>query len=305
MTDNRIPSFPIADLLETLGARPGKYKNTYHSPFRKDRDASLHIDPDRNIWYDHGAGVGGGNIDLVMHCKGCTASEAAEFILSLAAPPERSMRSQGASYSGVGAPRISHSAPNRIVRVRYVHSIHLLDYCESRGIPSSLAARYCREITLRGKTAGRTYESLGFLNNSGGYALKSANGFKSTTKAGVTTIDIRGDFTDCPSADVVSVFEGFFDFLSWLACHSLVVPTTDVLVLNSVANLPRGLSYLRMHRSIICCLDNDNAGRTALDTLRGLRLEIGDPDITDGSFFYQGYKDVNEWWVAMNRGNNQ
>jgi len=305
MADNRISSFPIADLLSALGARPGRSKNSYHSPFREDKDASLHIDPDQNIWYDHGAGIGGGNIDLVMRCKGCTAGEAAEFILSLEAGSGRKAQAVKAGYTGTGAPRISHSAPNRIVRVRYVQSAHLKEYCKSRGIPPHLVSRYCREITLRGKTAERTYESLGFLNNSGGYALKAPSGFKSTTKAGVTTIDTHGDFTDRPSADVVSVFEGFFDFLSWLACHSLVVPTTDVLVLNSVANLPRGLSYLRMHRSIICCLDNDNAGRTALDTLRGLQLEIGDPDITDGSFFYQGYKDVNEWWVALNRENNQ
>lgn len=299
MADNRIPSFPIADLLSALGARPGRSKNSYHSPFREDKDASLHIDPDQNIWYDHGAGIGGGNIDLVMRCKGCTACEAAEFILSLTTTPERSVTALTSSYSGNGAPRISHSAPNRIVKVRYVHSIHLFDYCESRGIPSSLAARYCREITLRGKTAGRTYESLGFLNNSGGYALKSATGFKSTTKAGVTTIDIHGDFMDRPSSGIVTVFEGFFDFLSWLACHSLVVPTTDVLVLNSVANLSRGLSYLRLHQQVICCLDRDDAGRKALEDLRKL---LPDSDLEDGSGIYEGYKDLNEWWVGSKSG---
>ena len=54
MADNRISSFPIAELLKALNARPGTRKNTYHSPFREDKDASLHIDPLRNLWYDHG-----------------------------------------------------------------------------------------------------------------------------------------------------------------------------------------------------------------------------------------------------------
>ena len=244
----------------------------------------------------------GGNVDLVMRCKDCTAAEAAQYIHSL--PPPAPPRSGTPLPAGGGTPRLARTSLNRIVRVQYLHTSYFFDYFRERGISAPLAARYCREVTLRGKPLGRTYDNIGFLNNSGGYALKSPTGFKSTTKAGVTTIDIRGDFTDCPSSGIVTVFEGFFDFLSWLACRKLVVPTTDVLVLNSVANLRRALPYLRRHRSIICCLDNDEAGRSALDALRGLRLELGDPDITDGSFFYQGYKDVNEWWVAMKRGNN-
>ena len=47
MADNRLSSFPIAQLLAALGARPGKHKDTYHSPFREDKEASLHVDPDR------------------------------------------------------------------------------------------------------------------------------------------------------------------------------------------------------------------------------------------------------------------
>lgn len=298
MADNRIPSFPIAELLSALGARPGRYRNSFHSPFREDKDASLHIDPDQNIWYDHGAGVGGGNIDLVMRCKGCTAGEAAKFILSLEAGAGKSTTALAARYSGAGAPRISHSAPNRIVRVQYLHSAHLLAYCQSRGIPSHLASRYCREVTLRGKTAGRTYENIGFLNNSGGYALKAPTGFKSTTKAGVTTIDTHGDFTDRPSDDVVSVFEGFFDFLSWLACFGIQVPSSDALVLNSVANLTRGLPYLQQHRQVICCLDRDPAGRKALEDIRAA---LDGATVEDGSAIYEGFKDLNEWWVAAHK----
>ena len=309
MADNLLSSFPITDLLSALGARPGRSRNTYHSPFREDCNASLHIDLDRNIWYDHGMGVGGGNVDLVMRCHGCTAREAAEYILALAAAgPMAGSCSPSGDNSGTASVDDSVETPgnkskkqleSRILMVRELRSLYLLDYVASRGIPPSIASHYCKEVILRGKTNGHTYEHIGFPNNSGGYALKSPSGFKSTTKAGVSTIDTSGEFSERATSNTVSVFEGFFDFLSWLASRNQIAPTTDVLVLNSVTNLRRALPYLRSHVSIFCCLDNDDSGRTALDTLRSLRLELGDPTITDGSFFYQRYKDVNEWWVAM------
>lgn len=296
MADQRITSFPISELLKALGARKGPRRHFYHSPYREDKDASLHIDPDRNIWYDHGTGEGGGNVGLVMKCKGCTAKAAAEYILSLSAGNAVSRIKSLAAPTGV--PRISHSAPNRIVRVRYLQSPYLMDYLLSRGIPAPLAARYCREVTLRGKTAGRTYDHIGFPNNSGGYALKAPSGFKSTTKGGITTIDTHGDFTDRPSSPVVSVFEGFMDFLSWLASFGILVPTSDVLVLNSVANLSRAIPYLRRHGRVICCLDNDDAGRLAVEKLH---KELYDSADIGCASFYEDYKDVNEWWMAIQK----
>ena len=58
------------------------------------------------------------------------------------------------------------------------------------------------------------------------------------------------------------------------------------------------MPYLRLHKTIICCLDNDEAGCAALETIRSVRIELGNPTIIDGSLFYYGYKDVNEWWMA-------
>lgn len=322
MADNLLSSFPITELLSALGARPGRSRNTYHSPFREDANASLCIDPERNIWYDHGAGAGGGNIDLVMRCRGCTAREAAEYILSLkpcgSDSSYGSSRSNG-SYGGSGSRGSSvgsHSSSDcdskgssgsgkpknpqvsRILMVRELRSPFLLEYAESRGIPSALAARYCKEVVLRGKTYGHAYDHIGFPNNVGGFALKAPSGFKCTTKGGITTIDAGGRFSELPTSESVTVFEGFFDFLSWLASRKNEVPTTDVVVLNSVTNLGRALAYLKEHRTIICCLDRDAAGVAALETLRGFRHELGNPVIIDGSLFYDGYKDVNEWWVG-------
>ena len=93
-----------------LDARPGRHKDTFHSPFREDKEASLHIDPDRNIWYDHGAGEGGGNVDLVMRCRGCSAREAAEYILSL--PQAGAMQCRA---SEIDRPSRAESLSSRII----------------------------------------------------------------------------------------------------------------------------------------------------------------------------------------------
>lgn len=69
----------------------------------------------------------------------------------------------------------------------------------------------------------------------------------------------------------------------------------------AVSHPGRSLTYLKKHSTIICCLDNDVAGRTALETLRTYKHELRNPAIVDGSLFYYGYKDVNEWWMAMKR----
>ena len=299
MADSPISSFPIANLLLALGARPGKHKNTWHSPFREDKEASLHIDPDRNIWFDHGAGFGGGNIDLVMKCRFCTAHEAAEYILSL--PVSEKMLYPSSEGDGPGKQK---PKADRVLLVRELQCRYLLDYVASRGIQTNLASRYCKEVVIRGRSLRKTYDVLGFPNNAGGYALKSPTGFKSTTKSGITTIDTMGEFSDKVTSVAVTVFEGVFDFLSWLASERSVAPSTDVVVLNSVANVRRAFPYMCLHRTIYCCLDNDDAGRAALETIKSLCKDINDSKVIDGSLFYEGYNDVNDWWVAMKAARN-
>lgn len=296
MADNQLSSFPIAQLLMALGACPGRHKDTFHSPFREDKEASLHIDPDRNIWYDHGAGEGGGNVDLVMRCRGCSAREAAEYILSL---PQAGAIQYPASE--IDRPSRAESLSSRILLVVELQRPYLLDYLAQRKIPLRIARWYCKEVIIRSKNSCKTFENIGFPNNVGGYALKSPNGFKSTTKGYITTIDTEGEFTKKITSGTVTVFEGFFDFLSWLASEKRMYPTTDVVVLNSVAHVGLAVSYLRLHNLIICCLDNDDAGRKAVDAIRAIPTGGHEFRVVDGSPFYEGYNDVNDWWVAMNK----
>ena len=280
MFENPLFNFPIESVLEALGCKKGG-KDMYFSPFREEKTASLHVDRVKNVWYDHGASVGGTNVQLVMLAKNCSVKEAYRFIAGLdptVVPPE--------------AAKISCTTGSNVIRaVRDIQSDYLLNYFESRKIPEDLAKKYCKEIIIRNKQRHQTFTLIGFENNAGGYALKSPSGYKSSTAAGITTINNKGVRTDIPSAQSVLVFEGFFDFLSWQVMQSSLCPSCDVVVLNSVSNLTRASDYLRLHDKIICFLDNDMAGQKAFATIKTM---LPGKQITDMSHLYQKHKDINE-----------
>ena len=279
MFENPFYNFPIESVLESLGCKKGG-RDMYFSPFREETSASLHIDRSKNLWYDHGAGMGGTNVQLVMLARKCSMQEAYRFIARLdpTLVPEEAIKSRA-------------SGTNAIRAVRDIKSDYLLNYFESRKIPEELARKYCREIIMRNQQRNQTFTLIGFENNAGGYALKSPSGYKSSTAAGITTINNKGVRTDIPSAQSVLVFEGFFDFLSWQVMQSSLCPSCDVVVLNSVSNLNRASDYLRLHDKIICFLDNDMAGQKAFASIKTI---LPDKQIADMSHLYQKHKDLNE-----------
>lgn len=280
MFENPLYNYPIDRILEALGCRKGG-KDMYFSPLREETEASLHIDRAKNLWFDHGAGMGGTNVQLVMMARKCSMKDAHRFIATLdptlTAPMEKKAKESESS--------------NDIKTVRNLRNPYLLNYLESRKIPADLAKRYCKEVIIRNNDKGQTYTLIGFENNAGGYALKSPSGFKSTTKAGITTINTDGSRTVVPSTPSVLVFEGFFDFLSWQVLQSSKTPSCDVVVLNSVNNLVRATDYLKLHDRIICFLDNDIAGQKACASIKST---ISGKEIFDMSHLYQHHKDLNE-----------
>ena len=279
MFENPFYNFPIESVLESLGCKKGG-RDMYFSPFREETSASLHIDRSKNLWYDHGAGMGGTNVQLVMLARKCSMQEAYRFIARLdpTLVPEEAIKSRA-------------SGTNAIRAVRDIKSDYLLNYFELRKIPEELARKYCREIIMRNQQRNQTFTLIGFENNAGGYALKSPSGYKSSTAAGITTINNKGVRTDIPSAQSVLVFEGFFDFLSWQVMQSSLCPSCDVVVLNSVSNLNRASDYLRLHDKIICFLDNDMAGQKAFSSIKTM---LPDKQIADMSHLYQNHKDLSE-----------
>jgi len=74
-----------------------------------------------------------------------------------------------------------------------------------------LEEKYCSEIIFR--TYDKTNIALGFKNDSGGYELRNEFFKGSNTPTDVTTFKNK--------AEKVVVFEGFFDFLSFISLLSI------------------------------------------------------------------------------------
>lgn len=295
-----IKTIPIADYLNSLGIKPIKqYRGyaLYYAPYRDDHNASLKVDFIRNLWYDFGLCKGGSIIDLVMLMKGCGIREA---IAELTGEATSSFHSQTITH-----PRIEENSANLPRKTRRILSIseelplHLQQYLqEKRGIASELAKPYLRGIIY---TIGeRTYTAIGFPNQAGGYELRDDKAFKGTIAP--KDISVVGGINDSTSEPpTYNLFEGFIDFLSYLTMKGKEA-TPASIVLNSVGNIRKAIAYLREHHisEVRAFLDNDEAGRQALQSLKlaGLRVE-------DMSQHYAGYKDLNEWLSAERKSQKQ
>ena len=160
----------------------------------------------------------------------------------------------------------------------------LLDYLGTRGIPSDIASRECVEVHYRMR--GKWYIAVGFKNRKGGLEIrnpyfKGAGSPKDITHVSHNAVDRR--------QSSVLVFEGFMDYLSYLALKKgQAVP--DCVVLISVAILPKAVDFLRSDGQVCCFLDNDEAGRKAVEDI-GRQCE----KVIDKAVHYLPHKDLNEF----------
>ena len=166
---------------------------------------------------------------------------------------------------------------------------HLQEYLtKERCIDLEKATPFLKCISY--EVRGRRHETIGFANSSGGYELRDNKIFKGT----IAPKDITPIFED--RAQPVCLFEGFMDFLSFLSMKEEV--NNRCLVMNSVSNIGRSISYLNNHQvsSIRTFLDNNDAGRRATQELirAGFKVE-------DMSVHYGNFKDLNEYHISRVR----
>lgn len=86
------------------------------------------------------------------------------------------------------------------------------------------------------------------------------------------------------------LFEGFMDYLSFLTIQKQQNAPVDVIVLNSLTNLPKIKNTFTAYKGIFTFFDNDQAGKKAV-----LELQSICNNVNDLSYFYFGYKDLNEY----------
>ena len=248
----------------------------YCSPLRNESTPSFKVNTERNQWYDFGTGEHGDIIDLVRALQHCSMNEAIELLIG-----SKQIVHQDFSFGGE---RKTSKHKLEIISVQSLTNPYLLRYIAERGIPLSIANRFCSEI--RYNNTNRTYYAIGFANDVGGWEIRSPYFKGCIAPKAITTIS--------KGTDVLQIFEGFMDFLSWQTLNPS--STCDTIVLNSLALLPRIQEKIKSYKQVESFLDNDDAGRKSFEVLKHFC-----PSIIDGSVRYRTHKDINEWLVAQSK----
>lgn len=288
---SRIKRYPIVEYLERKGIKPVRKTPTYvmyRSPLREETHPSFKVDTEKNLWIDYGEGRGGSIIDLCMRMEGCTLSEAIRR-LGQNAPDNGTYNFLNDFVPNNPQPAMVVNGARRLIEISDTLPPHLQDYLtKERCIDLEKAMPFLKCISY--EVRGRHYQAIGFANLSGGYELRDDKTFKGT----IAPKDITPIFTD--RAEPVCIFEGFMDFLSFLSMKEEV--TNHYLVMNSVSNVARTIRYLndRHLTHIRAFLDNDEAGRRAVQDFIKAGFHVENMNI-----HYKDFKDLNGFHVSRVR----
>ena len=279
MEIQHIKQIAITDYLQQQGYAPARVQGFhywYYSPLRNERAPSFKVNTERNQWYDFGSGEHGDIIDLVCTLHRCSISEAIQHLCGT-----KQVAHQEFSFGGK---RKFSERKLEILSAQPLSNPNLLRYLAVRAIPLSVAKAYCSEVLFRNMK--RTYYAIGFANDALGWEIRNMYFKGCIAPKAITTIKRE--------SDRLQIFEGFMDFLSWQVLNPS--STSDAIVLNSLALLPRIKEQIAGYREVESFLDNDDAGRKSFAVLKQIF-----PQIVDGATRYQAHKDLNEWLVAQSK----
>lgn len=272
----------MVNYLSSLGHEPSRIRNNdywYLSPLREEKTPSFKINRKLNRWYDHGWGKGGNLIDFGIEYHRCTIGELLD-----------SLSSNFSLQQPVIHPAKPEDETEHKIKVLgdfSLSSYPLLRYLEHRHIPIEIAGKYCREI--RYELNNKTYYSIGFKNDSGGFEIRNPYFKASSSPKDITTIK--------NGSNEVIVFEGFTDFLSFKTIHkNLPENSQDFVVLNSVSFFERPRPFMEEHQAIRLYLDRDTTGQNF--SQRALSMSN---KYSDESSLYKNHKDLNDWMVNFGK----
>lgn len=287
---SKLKQYPITDFLGSIGIFPESRSGQdfiYSSPLRQDSKPSFSVNPAKNIFYDYGnESDKGGVIDLVMKYHKISFPDACDLVESMDGK-EKDSSVNPPFFSCRPSPTNEpvSSASNVIISVGDLQHHALIRYVESRKISFQTAFTYLREIHYQ-NAKGRFF-GVGYQTDNGSYVVRNEK-MKNPINLGKASIKT----VVLPNSKAVIVFEGMFDFLSAVECFKRP-PIYTAIILNSVNNLSQAMSLIMQHNKVFAYLDNDDAGRKALEKLRATRLEV-----IDQSDVYRPFNDFNDYMKA-------
>lgn len=284
MKIDQAKSIPLAEFLANLGFHPIRSQSDqlwYLSPLRSENTPSFKVNSDLNVWFDFGLGKGGTIIDFALAYRKDTSVPAALRMI------ESTMK--GWSQPLEAKPLAAKRDRTTSIQVNYIGSLKnhgLKRYVADRGISLRKCGREISEVHYR--VNGREYLAIGFQSDEGGYETRSSS-FKGSL--GCKSISTRTSSVP----DSATVFEGFFDYLTYLTLWGR--PMSQVIVLNSVGMQEHAVEYLQRNqvRRIDLFRDNDSAGS---GLLKFFKEQLPAVTLIDRAADYPDHKDLNEWHVS-------
>ncbi len=293
MNIKQAKEIPIESFLDKVGHQPTSIKNDdvwYLSPFRDEKTASFVVSRKLNKWHDlggAGAEKSGDLVDCVRLMFGGSVSDALKRLSADFPCVEAHQKPRPPRFAAKEQPKKSLE----LVTAERISKPALHCYLRDRGINPDIAKQYLKQVNFTVGNNPKTQYALGFANDVGGYEVRSSifKGFVGTTKT-LTSINLE-------AGRKVVVFEGFFDFLSFLTHQQIQDLKSSAIILNSTTQDRKAkeiLSSIPFEKAYFF-LDNDVTGRKTRDFLA---QNLPYPT-TDKSSIYKNFKDYND--LIMNK----
>jgi len=272
----------LISLLKKAGytfSRETQTRAMYLSPFREESVPSFVVYKKSNTWYDWGTGESGDGIDFVINLLSFTFKETLDWILEGDPMPDHDYKPRkDLKRDGID-----------ILNVSDITSQHLISYAKLRGVNEKVLKQYCFQVEYSYPSWDHiTHISIGFQNIKGGWELRNAS--QKVSNSPKSWSMIRG----YNNQDEAMIFEGFFDYLSYLSHNGFMDTRVNTYILNSTVFIPMLVDELSDYKSIELYLDNDVAAQDKIDQyLTGNRY-------IDMRSEYKEFNDYNDYVINLN-----
>lgn len=248
------------------------------SPFRPNESTpSFHISKiyKYDIWFDHGNGLGGKNVDFFMYYLKTDVKGVLKYL------NENSFSFQ--KQNDFRIEKIQTKNEYKILELKEISSFPLVQYLETRKLPLEITNRYCKEIHY--SLNDKSYYAIAFPNDEKGYEIRNKYVKMCLVKKEISLIK--------NNQNQLKIFESWSDFISYLFLFPTDEFLYDSLILNSIALLRKNVELINKYEKIDTYFDQDDAGKSAT---RLLETELK-TKVKDDSNFYKNYKDLNEFLI--------
>jgi len=271
----KLRNIPIINILRKLNIEAVEKKKDqfwFKPKWRTERTSSVKCE--NRLFFDFSEGRGGNSIDFVMKHFSIDFMEAVKWL-----------RDENVIFSfDPHIPKISKPTNYSISKIEKIRNKNLISYLNTRRINLEYAKQFCVEIHYD-VNAGKQYYGIGFKNDNDGYEVRSQFYKGCLGKKAITTI--------CNNYQVVSLFESWSDFLSYLTLKKKV-PDENYIILNSTSMIKNAVELVSKYPEVKIFFDNDEAGSRATNFL----IENIKGKVTDYRIHYKNFNDLNEYLLA-------